>query len=291
MREISDDFDVICVADGPRISLALACHMLVAQKTCPAAKYHVAVPKDAGFQHEAAERVITSLATSIYEIPAPTTIIDGKLYRLENKINAMKFYKASPAILIDSDLLFLRPLPANYAIRDVPAAVPEHGLHEYPWERLYETLSLEMPQVKTLLGSGQISPPWLNAGLVATPNAEKFGHIWRMASNFVLGCDWVPEHWPYLDQISLPLAIAMFSKSKTVNYDSILPNQFNDNIFYWHPDQSYASNSFVIHHHYRVGLLKRYVPRILSWVRDGNPVFDEVLNGLSMFDDAPRAET
>lgn len=283
-----EELNVLSVADGPRISLALACHMLIARKTFPKARYHVAVPKGCAMQHAEAERVIRELATTIYEIPAPTTVIDGKLYRIENKIHALKYFDSVPALMIDSDLIFMRPLPLNFLFRNTPTAVPEHGLHEFPWARLYEALSLNEPKIVTLLGSGLESPPWLNAGLVATPNAAKFGAIWKMASDFVLGCDWVPERWPYLDQISLPLAMALYSPHRTVDYANILPSQFNDNIFHWHPDQSYAANSFVIHHHYRVALLRKYVPNLLSWVRDNNPTFDVILNDLARFDDGPK---
>lgn len=286
--DADDSMDVISVADGPRIGLALSLHLLVAQKSCPNIRHHVAIPKGSSIQHETAERIIRELATTVYEIPAPTIVIDGKIYRLENKINAMKYFDNIPSMLIDSDLIFTRPLPTKFLMRDVPAAVPEHGLHKFPWTRLYSALSLTIPSIVTLLGSGEVSPPWLNAGLITTPNAEKFGHIWMMASDFVLKCEWVPERWPYLDQISLPLAMALFSETRTVDYSNILPSQFNDNIFYWHPDQSYATNSFVIHHHNRVGLLNKYVPNLLSWTRDGNPEFDVVLRDLSMFDDGAR---
>jgi len=193
------EFNVVCVADGPRISLALALHLLVSKKTNPLIKYHIARPKGSTFGHALATDVIEQLSSNIFEIPPPQTVIDGKLYRIENKINALKYFDSRPALLVDSDLMFLKPLPKAFIFRRLPAAVPEHGLHVFPWERMYALLCLQMPEITTILGSGQESAPWLNAGFITTPNAEKLGNIWAMASKFVLNSDWIPEHWPYLD--------------------------------------------------------------------------------------------
>ncbi len=279
-----DLIKIVAVADGPRISLNLALNILISQKTFAKAEYHVAMPKSGSFGNAVAEEIIRRHAKSIFEIPDPTTVIENKPYRLENKINALKYFSGEPAMLADSDIVFLRPLPKQFLFRSVPAAVPEHGLHLYPWKRLFHLAGLNCPDFHVLLGSGEAGPPWLNAGLVVAPNAEKFGHIWKMMADYVLQCEWVPERWPYLDQIALPLAMAQFSNDRSLSYANVLPSQFNQNIFYWAGDQSSVRNGFTLHHHGRVGLLRKYIPDVISWIRADYPEIDSVLLQLSPYD-------
>src|SRR5712671_5982448 len=77
-------FDVVLVADRARISLAVALNIVISRKTCPEARFTVAVPEDSGFDHPLAEEVIKEFAHDIISIPAPCIQIDGKSYRLEN---------------------------------------------------------------------------------------------------------------------------------------------------------------------------------------------------------------
>ena len=277
--------DIVCVADGDRISLGVALNILVARKSSPNARFLVALPEGADFGSAVAEDVITTFAHQIIRIPAPTTVLDGKLYRIENKINALSVCGIKRAILVDSDILFIRPLPESFLIRESPAAVPEHGKHEFPWDRLYPLVGLKRPEIEILLGSGEICDPWFNAGFVACPDAEQLGHVWRMMADFVFRCPWVPERWPYLDQISLPLAMAQLSPGRTVQHSNVLPARFNQNVFNWSEDQSYVRNGFVLHHHNKVRLIERYFPLLIMWIRDGYPIVDKVVDELRRFDE------
>jgi len=283
-KEKKMSFDVVVVADGLRISLGVALNMLISQKSCPDARFNVAIPEGSSFGSDVAEEIIKKYATSIFTIPAPQINIEDKVYRIENKINALRFFGPQQAILADSDLIFLRPLPHEYLFRPVPAAVSEHGKHIFPWERLYSTIGLQYPKTKVLAASGEVGEPWLNAGFVTCPNAESLGHVWRMISEFVVRCEWVPERWPYLDQISLPLAIALLSPEKTVGYESVLPDGFNQNMFYWLANQGYVSTGFVAHHHNRVRLIEKYFQSVITWIRDDYPMIDNVIEELKAFD-------
>lgn len=278
--------NIVTVADGPRISLSAALNIIVAQKTCPAANFHIAIPEDSAPGAAITDEVFRKYATSIYEIPTPQMHVENKLYRIENKINSLRCapVHSEGVIFMDSDTIILRPLPIEYLFSSTPRAVPEHGLHLFPWGKLFPMLGLEVPTIKTLLAGGEVGPPWLNAGFVVCPNAEAFGAVWHMMANFVMRLDWVPERWPYLDQIALPLAIAQFTPTRSVTHDNILPAQFNQNLFYWADDQSATVAGYVVHHHARVALLEKYLPRLLMWVRDDYPIIKEILDALREFD-------
>jgi hypothetical protein len=277
--------DIVSVADRTRISLGLALAILVARKTAPTCRFHVALPQDSTFESSLAAQIITDNAASVFSIPAPDTIIDGKIYRIENKINALKHFGDGPAILIDSDLLFIRDLPFEFIIRDVPTSVPEHGgKMELPWEKLYETVGLLPPKIKVLTGSGIPSMPWFNAGFVACPNAEKFGHTWHMMAQYVRSASWVPSRWPYTDQIALPLAMAQLHRNRTVEHEHVLPAIFNQNMFYWSKGNSAIVSGYVCHHHNRVGLLKEHLGHVLTWAASDNPAIHAVIDELSAYD-------
>lgn len=280
-------FDVVIVADRARISLAAALNILIARKTCPEANFTVAIPEDSHCEHHIAEEVIKSFAANIITIPAPQLKIEEHIYRIENKINALRFFGNKPVIGVDADLIFIRPLPVDFLFRPVPAAVPEHGLHVHPWDELYSILGLRLPEIKVLCAGGEVGAPWLNAGFVVCPDGSQFGNLWHRACRFILHCPWVPERFPYLDQIALPIAIAYASPQRTVTFDNVLPARFNQNIFYWASDQHYINYGYVAHHHYRVGLLEKYLSPLIGCIREEHPIVDKVLEALRDFDDRP----
>lgn len=280
--------DIVVVADHARVSLAAALNLLIARRTCPEAKFTVAVPEDSQFEHAAAAEVINSFAARIITLPAPQFSIENKLYRIENKINALRFFGNRPVIGVDADLILIKPLPTEFLFRHVPAAVAEHGLHTYPWQELYSLLDLKMPEIKVLCAGGEVGAPWLNAGFVVCPEGSHLGHLWHRVCRLLLHCEWVPERWPYLDQIALPLAMAQASPQKTVTFDSVLPARFNQNLFYWADHQYYVNYGYVVHHHYRVGLIEKYLTPLIEWTREEYPIIDAVLEGLRMFDDRPE---
>jgi len=276
-------FDVITVADGPRISLGAALNLIVSRKTCPEASFCIALPEDSKFESSVAEQCITKYASSIVRIASPKMVVEGRPYRIENKINALQIVGSRRVLLVDSDVIFLRPLPMEFLGRRVPTAVPEHSSeYTFPWSRLYGTLGLAQPPIKVLSGSGNVTDPWFNAGFVVAPNGEQLSCVWAMMCEFLLRCDWVPDRWPYLDQIALPLAFAQLSPTRSVGYENVLPARFNQNMFYWSKDQ--VVNGFVAHHHNRVRLLETHFQKIFTWVANDYPVIYEILEEMRSFD-------
>ena len=78
---------------------------------------------------------------------------------------------------------------------------------------------------------------------------------------------------------ALPLAFAYASPQRTVTFDNVLPARFNQNLFYWAKDQHYIDYGYVVHHHYRVGLIEKYLSPLIAWTREEYPIITEVMNG------------
>ena len=279
--------DLLVVADGERISLGALIALLINRKSFPEARVHLAVPDDAPLAEAVPERILAALQPRVYSLPAPHLAVEGQSYRILNKVQALASFGPRPALLCDSDLFFLRSVPLDYfAGRTVPAAVPEHGRHDFPWERLYPIAGAPLPSFQVLCGSGEASLPWLNAGLVYAPNASQLGEVWLDLCHRVEPLEWVPERFPYLDQITLPLAIASLSPRSSITPASVLDTRLNQNLFHWMPDQSYAGYGFGVHHHHRVSLIRRYFPDVLTWVETDEPLLGELLSLYARYDDA-----
>jgi len=278
--------DILMVADGERLSLGCMVAAIIARKSFPEARFHFAVPSDAPFNLGLPEGTLEALEVHLVPFTPRDLRVEGKDYRILNKVRSLSGFGSRPVLLCDSDLFFLRSIPAGYLSgRSVPAATPEHGRHDFPWERLYAHFNLITPSFQVLCGSGETSPPWFNAGLVYAPNAAALSAEWEQICLEINQLEWVPERWPYLDQIALPLAMASLSPGSRLTEAVVLDSRLNQNLFHWMEDQSYVAHGFGVHHHGRVSLIKKYFPRILMWLRDDYPLLDRLLERYAIYDD------
>ena len=277
------------VADGERLSLGCMVAAIIARKSFPEARFHFAVPADAPFNLGLPAGTLEALQVQLVPFTPRDLQVEGKNYRILNKVRALGGFGSHPVLLCDSDLFFLRSIPANYLDgRYLPAATPEHGRHDFPWERLYAQFNLSAPSFQVLCGSGEASPPWFNAGLVYAPNAAALSAEWERICLAINALEWVTERWPYLDQIALPLAMASLSPGSMLTEAAVLDSRLNQNLFHWMEDQSYVAHGFGVHHHGRVSLIKKYFPRILMWLRDDYPLLDQLLDRYATYDDLAR---
>lgn len=282
--------DILMVADGERLTLGCMVAAIIARKSFPEARFHFAVPADVPFNLGLPDGTLEALEVQLVPFTPRDLQVEGKGYRILNKVRALGGFGARPVLLCDSDLFFLRSIPESYLSgRTVPAATPEHGRHDFPWERLYAHFDLSAPSFQVLCGGGEASPPWFNAGLVYAPNAAALSAEWERICLAINGLDWVPERWPYLDQIALPLAMASLSPRSRLAEAVVLDGRLNQNLFHWMEDQSYTANGFGVHHHGRVSLIKKYFPRILMWLRDDYPLLDRLLERYAVYDDRVSA--
>ncbi|MCU4651402.1 hypothetical protein N8I71_01040 [Roseibacterium sp. SDUM158016] len=130
--------------------------------------------------------------------------------------------ETSRAVFLDTDMVVLRPLlemaqlPPD-TVAAAPEGVPTWGADDDRWERAYAHFGLPMPEerVRLLRGRGREFVPYYNAGFVAFPDRAATGET-RFADRWIetaLAVDHdcpVGGKRPWLDQISLPLALARF---------------------------------------------------------------------------------
>jgi hypothetical protein len=285
--------DILMVADGERLSLGCMVAAIIARKSFPEARFHFAVPADAPFELGLPAGYLEALGVELIPFTPRALQVEGLTYRILNKVRALSAFGSRPVLMCDSDVFFLRPIPSDYLIgRTVPAATPEHGRHIFPWERLYSEFNLPTPSFQVLCGDGvQASPPWFNAGVVYAPNGADLGAEWERICLAVNDWEWVPERWPYLDQIALPLAMASLSPASRLTEAAVLDSRLNLNLFHWMEDQSYTTHGFVVHHHGYVSLIKRYYPRVLMWLRRDYPLLDQLLERYGIHENFEGAAT
>ena len=146
-----------------------------------------------------------------------------KPYPHGNKIFAAAQPRDEPvSVFLDTDMIACRPfelsaLPGESEVAVVPEGVASWGKDDDRWERAYAHFGLEVPTEKVRLTRGRrrLFYPYFNAGMVAFRthdliDGQNFGALWQATAQ---EADWslaVGGKRPWLDQITLPLAIARF---------------------------------------------------------------------------------
>ena len=288
MTTVEDSVDIVVVSDNTRESLGIALAMLIAEVFNRDFRFHIAVPEDTVLDNELAAEIIQSRGGRVFRIASPTMLVEGRKYRIQNKIEAMRTADiVGPSLLMDSDMFAIRKLVGAFIFRDVPTAVPAHATGKsYPWDEIYAAFELSRPRLQVLSGANTFGPPWFNAGFVASKDGGNFAQIWSDVSRRIAAMDRVPQKWPYLDQIALPVAMALASAERGLSYDNVLPGRLNQNIFYWMNDATHVRSGVVVHHHYRVKLLRELFGKMLSNIDNNHGLIGKVLDGLNRFDDA-----
>lgn len=121
---------------------------------------------------------------------------------------------------MDSDVLCIRPNAALNLIHPgrvalTPAASMNWAGQEI-WGPVYAAAGMEMPAERMMLMKqkrGKPGMPYFSSGLFAFPESHRdaagrsFGQVWYDLACQIDACEAIPHRRPYLDQISLPLAI------------------------------------------------------------------------------------
>ena len=121
------------------------------------------------------------------------------------------------SMFVDSDILFLRPntveaLIAPDHVSCSPAASMVWAKQEI-WDTIYNALDMEIPNERiNLLRRGINVIPYFSSGLVAFPEndttgAGRFSEVWLQTAGEIDKIKGLDRKRPYLDQMSLPLAI------------------------------------------------------------------------------------
>lgn len=119
---------------------------------------------------------------------------------------------------MDSDMLFIAPNRTDDLIREghvsVAAATSMYWTGQNIWEPIYAACGMDLPEERIWLSRQRRRPmmPYFNAGLIVfpegplTPSGDSFAEVWMQLAARIDQIDIVKKR-PYLDQMSLPLAI------------------------------------------------------------------------------------
>lgn len=121
---------------------------------------------------------------------------------------------------MDSDILCLRPNAVeNIVMEGHVSLTPAASMNWAPqsvWDQVYAACGMPLPEERIMLMKqkrGQARIPYFSSGLFSFPeqhrNAEgkSFPQVWMDLAQIIDRDDAIPKKRPYLDQISLPLAI------------------------------------------------------------------------------------
>lgn len=121
---------------------------------------------------------------------------------------------------MDSDILCIRPNRAENILREghvtLSKAASMNWAPQSIWERIYAACGMEVPAERFKLmkqRKGQERIPYFSSGLFSFPerhrNAEglTFPQVWMQVAQTIDATPGLPKKRPYLDQMSMPLAI------------------------------------------------------------------------------------
>lgn len=136
-----------------------------------------------------------------------------------NKLLAALEPRDTPySAFMDSDMLFIRPNSSDQMYRpghvSVAPATSMYWAGQTIWKDIYAACDMEMPQERIWLSRQRrrMLMPYFNAGLVVfpegptAPDGASFAEVWHDLAQKIDRIDVVKKR-PYLDQMSLPLAI------------------------------------------------------------------------------------
>lgn len=121
---------------------------------------------------------------------------------------------------MDSDIFCLRPNRVENLIRpghvSASMAASMVWAPQSIWEDVYAACGMEIPSERFRLMKQKRGPariPYFSSGLVVFPERHRsaaglsFPETWMQVAAEIEACDKIPKKRPYLDQLSLPLAI------------------------------------------------------------------------------------
>jgi len=121
---------------------------------------------------------------------------------------------------MDSDILCLRPNAVeNIVMAGHVSLTPAASMNWAPqtvWDQVYATCGMELPEERFMLMKqkrGKARIPYFSSGLFSFPehhrteDGKSFPQVWMDLAQTIDRDEAIPKKRPYLDQISLPLAI------------------------------------------------------------------------------------
>jgi hypothetical protein len=168
-------------------------------------------------------------------------------YPIGNKILLCSAeFNTDRVIFLDSDMFVVQSFPIATLLQSdisvAPAGAKTWG-SDHSWNYLYTNYLVGIPQPNRIkLQDGRMSQAYFNAGLISFNTRIGFGNEWLRIARDVDKDVQVIEKRPWLDQITLPLAI--HKVLGTCGSLSILPVRYNYN-----PDSYRNDDALICHYH------------------------------------------
>ena len=155
--------------------------------------------------------LFTELDVEVIEFASPF----GNDYLIGNKIAALALPNSDKVFFLDSDILSLRILDSFKMEPDEvyvkPADLKTWGGEdqEVAWRNVYNESGLTFDPNEVVLSTVDraIISPYFNAGVIGTANNKELSNIWMSVARSIDATESIQKKRPWLDQISLPVAI------------------------------------------------------------------------------------
>ena len=225
-------------------------------------------------------RVLASLGVRTVGI---RNVIDDA-YPIGNKVTCLDVATdAEHMVFLDTDILCLEPFdPGRWFARGFNAKPADAvGFADNPqdWQSVYELFGLTGPGRRVVTSvAGQLICPYFNAGVIGAPARTGLGATWADCCRTLAASDslWegrsLPAKWPFLDQISLPVAVARAGLDVSLLGERL---NFPANL---KPLAAEEGGPILCHYH-RPDVIRRE-PRLLELVAnllDGHPPIADVM--------------
>lgn len=150
-------------------------------------------------------------ALNVRIAPICNPVAEG--YAIGNKVAALAAGECDGLrVFLDTDTLCLASLNfaalAEHAFAAKSADIATFGDLDI-WRVLYRRFGLELPPIRVAASVSEVwSPPYFNAGMIATTRANELATEWAKICRAVDAMEDINPRRPWLDQIALPIAIA-----------------------------------------------------------------------------------
>lgn len=158
------------------------------------------------------ESLFSELDVSIRHIDSPF----GESYPIGNKMAALAVpTRADRTLFLDTDILCLAPLAiSGLSEADIQFKPVDLHTFEIQWQKIYEKFNLELPAGRVFTSvDQQYILPYFNAGVISVSDNQNFAHTWMETSKAIEADQNIENKRPWLDQLSLPVAVERMSMS------------------------------------------------------------------------------
>ncbi|RLS76189.1 MAG: sulfotransferase [Planctomycetota bacterium] len=160
-------------------------------------------------------RLLASLG--VRTVPIRNVIDDA--YPIGNKVTCLDAAtNAERMVFLDTDILCMEAFDPGrwfaHGFNAKPADAVGFADNPQDWRAVYGMFGLAGPDRRVVTSvAGQVICPYFNAGVIGAPARSGLGALWADCCRTLAAADslWdnrsLPAKWPFLDQISLPVAV------------------------------------------------------------------------------------